>query len=199
MINHLLSTLCENEKFADVTFIVEGTKIPAHKTILSVRSSYFESMFGDNFADGKKVEIELKVPLDAFRVILKYFYTGCLSLTAFEWNEIVEVYDLANQYEFDSLKEIILKYLTPKITLENCVEILKAAQLYSLHDLENACLRFMDSNSTELLGHETFIELPLSSLCNLLERDSFYAPEVEIFNAICKWYTSNPDADIKVS
>lgn len=194
-----LSNLCGKDKFSDVTFIVEGTKIPAHKMILSAQSTYFETMFGGAFAEAKQTEVELNVPLSAFRAILKYIYTRCLSLAAFECVEIVEVYDLANQYGFDALTKIILEYLTAKLKLENCVEMLNAALLYSLDDLQNACLQFMDSHSNELLGHETFKELPISSLCALLKRDSFYAIGFDIFKAIRNWYTCNPDADIKVS
>lgn len=189
-----------NDEHADVIFIVEGTKIPAHKNILSVRNSYFKSLFGGAFAEAKQAEIELKVPLTAFKAILKYIYTGQMSLSAFECiHEIVEVYDLANQYGFEKLKTNILDYLTANLKLENCVAILNDAQSYVIGDLQNSCLIFMDSHSKELLGHDTFKELPLDSLCALLKRDSFYAPEVVIFNSICKWYTSNPDADIKVS
>lgn len=194
----LLSDICMNHEDADVTLVVDGTKIPAHTWILSTRSTYFKSLFGGDFAESKQSEIELKVPLSAIKAILKYIYTGQMSLAAFECDEIVDMYDLANQYGFDSLKTTILEYLTSNLTLGNCIEIWNAAHLYSLNDLQKACMKFMDSNATELLGHETFKELSLNSLCALLKRDSFYAPEVEIFKAICNWHTSNLDADIKV-
>lgn len=190
--------MCMNDKQADVTFVVEGTKIPSHKNILSARSPYFNSMFGGAFNEAKQTEIELNVPLSAFRAILKYIYTGRLSLITFGCDEIVDLYDLANQYGFDTLKKIVLDYLKSNLTLENCVTILNAAPLYSMDDLQESCLRFMDSYPTELLKHETFKELTPSSLYSLLKRNSFYALEVDIFKAICTWYTSNPDADIKV-
>lgn len=191
--------MCMNDEHADVKLIVENTKIPAHKTILSARSSYFKSLLDGGFAEARQAVIELKVPLTAFRAILKYIYTGCLSLNTFEFIETVEICDLANQYGFDELKKMILDYLTENISLGNCVEILNAAHIFSMDELQNSCLIFMDVNSTELLGHDTFTELPLSSLCALLKRDTFYAPEVEIFNAICNWYAHNMNADIKVS
>jgi len=34
-----------------------------------------------------------------------------------------------------------------------------------------------------------------SALKELLARDSFYAPEVEIFRAVCEWVQANPDED----
>lgn len=191
--------MCEKNEFADVTFIVEDTRIPAHKNILSARSSYFNSMFGGGLVGSKQDEIRLTVPLNAFKAILKYIYTGRLSLAAFELNEIFQVYDLANQFKFDSVKKIGLEYLTENLTFENSVAILNAAQLYSWDNLQISCLTLMDTKSIELLDHESFNNLALGSLCALLRRDSFYAREMNIFNAICNWYKGNPNADIKVN
>lgn len=59
-------------------------------------------------------------------------------------------------------------------------------------------MNFMDFNSTELLHHDTFKTVSLISLCILLKRDTFYAPEIDIFQSICNWYKNNQDADVKV-
>jgi BTB/POZ domain-containing protein 9 len=34
-----------------------------------------------------------------------------------------------------------------------------------------------------------------SAIKELILRDSFYAPEVEIFRAVCEWVRANPDED----
>lgn len=195
-----LNNICQKDEFADVTFIVEDIKIPAHKTILSARSSYFNAMFQPGgFKEANQTEIELNVPLNAFRVILKYIYTGWMSFADLECTEIIELYDLANQYGFDSLQKAILHYLEANLTLENCVTILNAAQRYAIDHLQNWCLMFMDINPTDLLERDTFKELSMGSLCALLKRDTFCAPENKIFNAICNWHTRNPSSDIKVN
>lgn len=152
-----------------------------------------------HFIEANQAEIVLNVPLNAFRAILNYIYTGWISFGELGCKETVEMYDLANQYGFESLKEVILDYFEMNLTLENCVEILNAAQRYGIDGLQESCLFFMDVNSIELLDHDTFKELSISSLCTLLKRDSFSAPEIKIFNAICDWYPSNSNADIKVN
>ncbi|XP_055299405.1 BTB/POZ domain-containing protein 9-like [Sitodiplosis mosellana] len=137
--SQLLNKICMNDEHADVSFIVENIKIPAHKMILSIRSSYFHSLFCGGFAEAKQAEIKLEVPLDAFKAILKYIYTGCLSLTDLESHQLIEIYDMAEQYGFDTLKNILSKYLTANVTLENCISILNAAHLYSMDDLQATC------------------------------------------------------------
>lgn len=187
------------DEYSDVAFIVENTTIPAHKIILSLRSSYFQSLFSGGFAEAKQDEIKMKVPLEAFKSILKYIYTGRLSLSTLPTHQIVEVYDLAEQYGFDALKNNILEYLTGNLTLDNCVPTLNAAYLYSLYGLQEACMKFLDCHSSKFLDHDHFQALSLTSLCTLLKRDTFYAPEVNIFKAICQWVVNIPDADVKVS
>lgn len=58
-----------------MTLVVGNTKIPAHKAVLSARRSYFEKLFAGGFSEAKQPEIELQVPLDAFKVILRFIYT----------------------------------------------------------------------------------------------------------------------------
>lgn len=53
-------------------FIVDDTRIPAHKMILSARCAYFNAMFQDGFVEKNKNEIKLEgIPLDGFIAILK--------------------------------------------------------------------------------------------------------------------------------
>lgn len=185
-------------EYSDVTFIIEGAKIPSHKNILAARSPYFRALLYGGLAESLQEEIELKVPLNAFKTLLNFMYTGCMSLAKMNKEDILDSLGLANQYGFESLKLAISTYLSSNLTLENCCAILDAVRLFELETLNDACIAFMGRNSTELLKSSTFRTLSQDSLCTILERDSFYAPEVQIFNAVKDWYKSNPSADIAV-
>lgn len=187
-----------NAEHSDVTFVIENTKIPAHKSILSSRCSYFQGLFRGGFAEATQSDIKLIVPLDAFKVILRFIYTGCMSLIPLNVNQIIDVYGLVELYDFETLKNFISKYLTTKLSVDNCFEIINAAYLYSRNDLENACLTFLDRRSTKLIKHNTFKSITSTLLCTLLKRDTFYAPEIDIFNAVKEWTINNPTADPKV-
>lgn len=51
--------LINNADFSDVTFLVEGQKVHAHKAILMVRSDYFNAMFSNGMQESSKVDLEL--------------------------------------------------------------------------------------------------------------------------------------------
>lgn len=194
----LMSNLCVNADHSDVTFVVEDTKIAANKAILSKRSTYFQKLFGAGFAEATQSEIKFEVLLDAFKVILRYIYTGCMSLIPLNVTQIIDVYGLVDLYDFETLKESIPKYLAAKPSVDNCFEILNAACLCSQNYLQNKCLTFMDRRSTELIKHDTFKSISSALLCTLLKRDTFYAPEIDIFNAVKDWIICNPTFDSKV-
>lgn len=63
--------------------------------------------------------------------------------------------------------------------------------LYNLKSLIDVCHTFMDQNAVNLLTHDSFKTLSHESLCSLLKRDSFFAPEVQIFIAVKEWSKHN--------
>lgn len=69
--------------------------------------------------------------------------------------------------------------------------ILDASRLYELNTLTAICYTFIDKNAEQLLEHESFKFLHKSSLIILLARDSFFVPEIKIFEAIKGWIECN--------
>lgn len=190
-----LSRLCLNNDYSDVTFIVEEQKLPAHRVILAARSEYFRAMLYGGLAESTQSEINLKIPLEAFKILLKYIYSGNMSLAQMKTENILDTLGLANEYGFTELEKSISGYLREALSLTNVCAILDAARLYGLESLTNVCLNFMDTNATDVLSHENFKNLSQEALCRLLVRDSFFAPEVQIFVAVQKWATNNQETD----
>lgn len=194
-----MNQMCFNPDYSDVNFIVDGVKLPAHKNILATRSTYFRALLFGGLAESTQDEIELKVPLQAFKSTLKYLYTGRMSLAEMRIEEIMDCLNLTDQYGFDELKSAIAIYLSKTLSLENCWTIFEAAQTFHLKVLTDKSMTFIEKNLKDLLISSGFRTLSQDSLCTLLVRDSFFAPELQIFNAVNDWFTENPNADFNVS
>jgi BTB/POZ domain-containing protein 9 len=54
----------------------------------------------------------------------------------------------------------------------------------------------MDKHTLKIIHHESFLQLSSGALIDLLARDSFYALEIEIFQAVQLWVTVNPGAEV---
>lgn len=151
-----IARLCMNERYADVEFLVEEQQLPAHRAILAARSDYFRALLYGGMSEATQRQITMEVPLEPFKVLLRYIYSGTLSLSSLDEDAIIGVLGMANQYGFQDLEMAISKYLRRYLSLNNVCMILDAARLYNLEELTQVCLMFMDRNAVDLLQHDTF-------------------------------------------
>lgn len=152
-------------------------------------------LFG-GLSESTKNEISMKVNVDAFKILLKYIYTGKINLRHMltpQMNLILDTLGLANLFGYTELKDEISNFLKNSLRLDNVCNILDASRLYELEALVNICYTFIDKNAEELLNHESFKYLYKDSLIQLLARDSFYVDEVRIFKAVRGWIDCNSD------
>lgn len=64
----------------DVTFLVEGQTVGAHRAILASQSEYFDCLLYGPMMEGQFSEITLKeTPLKAFRELLRCVYSGSVA------------------------------------------------------------------------------------------------------------------------
>ncbi|KAI8421797.1 hypothetical protein MSG28_009754 [Choristoneura fumiferana] len=76
------------QKLCDVVLIAGGTRIPAHKIVLSSCSEYFAAMFTGSLREAQLAEITLeRVDAQALLALVHYCYTGTIELR----EETVEV------------------------------------------------------------------------------------------------------------
>lgn len=114
-------------------------------------------------------------------------------LMTLQEDHILDTLGLAHQYGFQELETAISDILKQMLSLKNVCAILDSANLYGLKNLVNICHNFLDQHPLEILSHESFLQLSQASLIELLQRDSFFAPEVEIFKGVCAWWKCNED------
>ena len=193
-----LGELVENSEYSDITLVVEDRKFPAHKVILAARSEYFRALLYGGMLESQpgKSEIELQeTPAKPFEALLKYIYTGKMNLLDVKEEHLLDILGMAHRYGFVELETAISEYLKAILNIKNVCLIYDLANMYSLKSLCNVCKEFMDRNASNILHSESFLTLSQSSVRELISRDSFCAPEIEIFNAIQEWAGQNSSVD----
>ncbi|XP_017153308.1 BTB/POZ domain-containing protein 9-like [Drosophila miranda] len=192
-----LNTLCMNNLYSDVSFIVEDQRLPAHRMILICRSQYFSELLSGGISESEGQQIRLEAPLEAFKVILGYLYTGSLPLSTLEVDAIIKVLGLGNMYGLLEVEVTIARHLQKNLAVSNVCTILDTARVFNLEELATKCLDFMCKKGYLLLEHDSFQTLSKELLEEVLQRDTFLAYEGNIFEAVCKWSRHNPCVDIK--
>lgn len=196
------SALYRSQEFTDVTFVVEGSKFFAHRVMLAARSEYFRALlYGGMRETNPETEIELKdTTAPAFDALLKYVYSGKMFLGDYKEETILELLSLAHKYGFLALESALQGYLKAILSIRNVCVVFDAALLYQMNDLITTCLSFLDRNAVEVLSTEGFSCLTKSALIEIIKRDSFCAPENQIFRAVKEWVESAEEmckADLK--
>lgn len=187
-----IGALYLNDEYSDVTLIVEGVRFHAHKVILAARSEYFRALLFGGMKESQLSDIELKdTPLGAFKHLLRYIYTGFMNLGSQKDELILDILGLAHQYGFQDLETSISDYLRAVLAIKNVCLVYDTASLYGLDVLVASCGSFMDRHAVDVIQHESFVSLSADGVRQIISRDSFCAPEVDIFRAIHKWVTAN--------
>lgn len=190
-----MGRLFMNDLYSDVVFLVEDQRLPAHRLVLAARCEYFRAMLYGDMAESKKHEIQLEVPLEAFKSILEYLYSDKLTFAKIGMDKTLDVLNLAHLYGLEYVGTAINKYLEQKLAVNNVCVILNAARLYDMPELTNKCLDFMNTNSIALLQSDSIQMLSKEAFGELLRQDNFFASEVELFRSLCKWRENKPSED----
>ncbi|KAG1654460.1 BTB/POZ domain-containing protein 9 [Nymphon striatum] len=185
-----------NKQYSDVILVVEDIEFSAHKVILAARSEYFRALLYGGMRESQQSRIVLQVTnLKAFEYLLNYIYTGNLALARLKEDVILDILGHAHHYAIIDLQMAISVYLEAILNITNVCMIYDMANLYQLTSLVEVCSLFMDRHASEIIQHGSFLSLSASALKNMISRDSFCAPEVEIFSAVCEWSRHNITAD----
>jgi BTB/POZ domain-containing protein 9 len=121
-------------------------------------------LFG-GMRESQQSEIELKgSSIEAFKGLLRYIYTGHMSLGRMKEEAVLDVLGLAHQYGFVDLEDSVSDYLRQILSVRNACLIFDAARLYQLQFLSTMCFSFMDRHAFEILHQDGFTALSSVSL-----------------------------------
>lgn len=151
-----------DEEFSDVTFVVQGQKVYAHKMVLSIVSDCFRAMFTTGFRESQALEIEISdCSHAAFLAVMEYIYTGYLPKpltemsanggspldTTTQLGRVVELLELADRFFLDHLKQICETLLEPSVSAETVEYLSGIAQKTNAGQLQSICEHFMRNRS----------------------------------------------------
>jgi len=159
--------LLNNSDFSDVTFLVQGQKIYAHRAILVAQCDHFRNMFTTGrFADTTKTEIEIpQWSHTAFLAMIEWLYTG-RTPRELSGEHLTEVLGLADHHSLDGLKHVCENVLVHSVEVDTACTLLRHADQYMAHELKRYCLAFILKNFDQVAYTQSFDEL--SSMPHLL-------------------------------
>ena len=149
--------LLRNNELSDVTIIFETghKKMSAHSYILAKKSSVFEAMFKHDMLESKNKQVNITdISNKAIKNMIRFIYTGALRLG--EVSVELDVLKAADKYDINNLKEMCEERISKKLSIENCFEILQAAQQFNADKLKDKAIEFIAKNADVLIEKPEF-------------------------------------------
>ncbi|XP_037433190.1 BTB/POZ and MATH domain-containing protein 2-like [Triticum dicoccoides] len=142
--------LLEEKEGLDVSFIVGGETIEAHRLVLAMRSPVLKAeLYGPmrEARAGQCITVKDMQP-SIFRALLHFIYTDSLpGHEDFEGEENIEIIRLllvaADRYAMERLKMVCQSILCEDLSVDTVATTLALADQYNCDKLKDACLEFI--------------------------------------------------------
>lgn len=151
-----LGEFVNNELGSDISFVVEGKNIYAHK-IMCMRCPYLRSMLCSNMKESTQKEIVLQeIKYESFLSVLQYLYTDQVNVNL---DNAMELFQIADQFGIDRMRMICESCILSSVNIENAASVLLAADATRARDLRSKCMTFILQNFDAVSKTKAFTEM----------------------------------------
>ncbi|XP_076681889.1 leucine zipper like transcription regulator 1 isoform X2 [Andrena cerasifolii] len=157
-------------EFCDITLMLDGVPIPAHKAILAARCSYFEGMFRSFMPENNTVNIQIgeMIPSsESFDSLLRYIYYADVSMPP---EDSLYLFTAPVFYGFTNnrLQAFCKQNLEMNVTFENVIQILEAADRMQAVDMKKYALNLIVHHFTKVARLPRLKQLSRELLLDIL-------------------------------
>jgi leucine-zipper-like transcriptional regulator 1 len=161
-----LRAMVDDETLSDVTFLVEGTPVYAHKLMLT-RCSYFRALFLGEMMESKMSTVRIEqVSHPIFLQVLEYLYTDQLRIPL---ESAMELFEAADLFCIPRLKTMCEKRMLQSINVDNAAAIFHAADMHSALALRQKAKKYIMSHFELISKTASFEEMGRRNIDLLFE------------------------------
>ncbi|KAF9972841.1 hypothetical protein BGZ73_003987 [Actinomortierella ambigua] len=182
-LNHLVNS----ENRHDIKFLIGSEEVAryGHSQILVARCPYFATALRSPWRESSdgvfyKPNIEPKV----FDIILRYLYTGQVTLTA---DVIPSFIEAAVELQLKHLAFGCEDYACENVGKETVCMMMAVASRHNLKKLLSTSVSFFCLHAEELLNKDDWLNLDMVDLINLFSRSSLIAKELTVWKAVIRY------------
>lgn len=136
--------LVNDDEFADVTFLIEGETVHAHRAILAHRCDHFAAMFRSGMRESVERTITIpNITKSVFLLLLEYIYTDAVKIDV---ESAIDLYITADLYHLERLREMCSTVVRRNLNAENAGPLLQSASEAHCQLLKEACMNYIIEN-----------------------------------------------------
>jgi hypothetical protein len=182
-------------KFIDITLIVGGCNIAAHKNVLAGLSPYLDGLLTSGLAESKQGGDTLKIGDEdtdgrAVEVIVDCFYSGLLSLSSSTVSSVIRT---ANLLAVDAVEKAACDFFVERIEPSTACEALAFAAAHTAcgehaRGLHAQCAKYVAEHFAECSVEASFLELSREAVAEVIRSDDLAVTEEQVLAAVRAWF-----------
>lgn len=190
---HPQSTFDYLEKFrhsgelCDVTFLVSGKELKAHRVVLAACSQFFESMFIGEFAEPTEEPVVIEELSDnILEIIITFAYTSRIKLTE---KNVYSMFEAADLLQLTGVKGACFKFFKQQINKSNCMRTWLFAESHNCIELLEASLKYIDYNFLDIVRGREFLDTDQPDIISgiISHEDLAITSEEQVYEAVLAW------------
>nr|XP_033771287.1 actin-binding protein IPP isoform X3 [Geotrypetes seraphini] len=153
--------------FCDVQLQVEEVLFPVHRLVLAASSPYFAALFGGGMREASTDVVPiLGVDVGCFRLLLEFVYTGVVTIST---GNVQELLVAADMLQLSEVAELCCRFLKAQMEPSNVVGIFQLAHHMAQADLMEAAECYIHAHFLEVQNEEEFLALGKEELVKILQ------------------------------
>ncbi|CAL5039865.1 unnamed protein product [Urochloa decumbens] len=143
-----LGELLRSQKGADITFIVAGEPVPAHRSVLAARSPVFMAgLFGDMREKASAIVEINDMEVGVFKAMLHFVYTDTVPELEEKGKQATlmaqHLLEAADRYGLERLRRICVEEMCTNIGVDTVATTLALAEQHGCSELKSRCMKFI--------------------------------------------------------
>ncbi|XP_015725743.2 actin-binding protein IPP, partial [Coturnix japonica] len=181
-----INRLRVGQSFCDVRLEVGREAFNAHRLVLAASSPYFVALFAGGMKEsGRDVVRIAGVEADIFHILLDFIYTGVVSISEHNVQELIVAADML---QLSEVVELCCEFLKGQIDPLNCIGFFQFSEQIACHDLLEFTESYIHAHFLEVQAGEEFLALTKEQLVKILRsEDLSIEDEYQVFLAAMQW------------
>jgi len=194
----------EDGKFIDITLVVHGRKMQAHKTVLVSLSPYIDGLLTSGLAEsatvaGKDCDVvtisDENADGGAVEAIVDCMYSGTIALCGSTVSGVIRT---ANLLQVGAVEKAACDFFAAVLEPETASDALCFAAHFSecgehARVLHERCLDYVAEHFADCSREPAFAKLPHGTVCKLIARDDLDVNEDVVLLAARAWFEHDTD------
>merc|ERR1719154_526265 len=155
-----LGKVFSDRQFSDIKIQSEGQSFDCHMAILAARSPVFMAMFQSNMKEKQTHTVNINdCKAGVVEEMLNFIYTGNISSPDAISEIMAELFEAADKYQLDLLKDVCEESLYSNLKVTNCLEYLVLGDMHDTPKLKKLALRLVVEKADSIIETDVFKDL----------------------------------------